>query len=249
LQERPRCLVLPASIALADRTCQSIGAYLRAGGTVLADHSTALYDEQLVLRSRGGLDAEFGIRARSLRLDDLQVREGRLRAGPAGQPVAELGLRGEVAEPAGDEQVFVENRPGRGRAVYLNLAVCEYAQSRLDAQRTAVAQDLRRRVRQVLQSAGVVPTFDVRGQGLPTCLWRSRLVRAGRPAVLAVRVAALERPELLQQLAAEGPRKVQLSFPREVRLRTLAGEDLGRGTAFELLLDVYAGLFVEEVGS
>ncbi|MEC7583950.1 MAG: alpha-amylase family protein [Planctomycetota bacterium] len=246
LREQPRCLILPAAIALSDRNCQAISSYAYAGGTVLADHSTALYDTSLVRRSTGGLDELFGITARSLRWDRLRVREG--RCGQGDSWLAEIGLEGQLVERQGDEVLFVERRPGRGRAVYLNLPVCEYAAIRLDSDKVSRARDLRRRVSQVLRSADVEPFVDVRGEGLPTCIARTLLRAPDGRQLLSVRVDAIDRPKLLAQLAREGARDVRLFFDRPRRLASLTGEPLGSAESFEFKLDVYAGLFVEVAG-
>jgi len=246
LRQRPRCLVLPATVALGDRACQAISSYAHAGGTVLADHSTALYDDELVRRPTGALDELFGITSRSLRWADLRVREGRCSDRPP--RVAESALRGQLVERVGDEVLFVERRPGRGRAVYLNLPVCEYAAIRLEPGQVERARDMRRRVLQVLGTAGVEPPFDVRGEGLPTCLARAVLRAPDGRRLLCVRVDALERPALLTQLARTGLRKVRLFFARPARLATLAGQRLGDAETFDLELDIHGGLFVEVIG-
>jgi hypothetical protein len=249
LRERPPCLVLPATIALGDRAVQAIGAYVRAGGTVLADHATALYDDRLVRRATGGLDELFGITRRSLRHDDLRVREGRVTASyTTALPAAELGLAGRLAERRGDAATFVEQRPGRGRAVYLNLPVVEYLHLRLDEGRVAAALDLRRAVRGVLQTAGAEPPCEVRGAGLPTCIERVPLrLRDGR-SVLVVRVHALDQPALLTRLGQDGPRAIQAVFARPRRLRHLGGDDLPEQATFDLRLDPFGALWLEDRG-
>ncbi|MBM4060428.1 MAG: hypothetical protein FJ265_04925 [Planctomycetes bacterium] len=247
LLRQPRCLVLPATIALADRAAQAIMAFVRAGGTVLADHSTALYDEVLRQRPAGALDELFGIRQRSLRWEDLLVREGR-SAGSAqgGLPLAERRLGGRLGERRRDGDPYRENRVGRGRAVYLNAPVCDYPRVRLDEVGVDVARELRRRVRAVLQQASVEPPCDVRGAGLPTCVERVPLrLRDGR-SVLAIRLHALDAPALLANLAAQGPRPVVVELPRERHLRHLGGEDLGTAARFELRLDPFGALFLED---
>lgn len=252
LRLRPRCLVLPACIALHDRTCQAIEVYVRGGGTVLADHGTALYDGHLVRRPAGALDALFGIQQRSLRVEDQRVREGKVTRGGGRTLVAERGLAAQLADRIGDAPVFVERREGRGRAVYLNLAVAEYNGLRLDAGALGPARDLRTRVRAVLQAAGVEPPCDVRGPGLPTCIERVPLrLRDGR-SVLAIRVHALDRPALMAELAREGPRSVTVELPRPLHLRRLGAPnaelgDLGTADKFPLALDPFAGLFLEVV--
>jgi hypothetical protein len=248
LLERPRCLILPATLALSERNAQAIGAYTRAGGTVLADHSTGLYDEVGQRRDRGVLDELFGVTARSLRWDDLLVREGKAlqRLGER-LPAGERGLQGRLGERRGDTAVFVEQSLDRGRAVYLNTPVLAYDGARLDEQQVGFAFELRRRVRSVLEVAGVQPVCDARGDGLPTCLERTVLrLRDGR-VVLAVRLAAQGRPDLLQRLAANGPRRVQLTFPRQRSARLFGGDTLGAASTFEVALDPFGAVFLELV--
>ena len=249
LQERPRCLVLAATIALDDRTAQAIRAYVNAGGAVLADHSTGLYDELGLRRGAGALDDLFGIGQRSLRWDDLLVREGKaLRALDERMPAAERSVRGRLGERRDDTTVFLEQRHGRGRAVYLNAPVVGYTEARLDEGRVGFAFELRRRVRAVLQEAGVSPPCDARGEGLPTCIERVPLrLRDGR-AVLAIRVEAKDRPGLLVQLAAQPKRRIVVSFAQEQQLRLLDGRDLGRAVNFDLPFDPFGAIFLEVVG-
>jgi hypothetical protein len=245
----PRLLVLPACLALADAEAAAIDAWVARGGVVVADYGSGIYDENLVLRPAGALDAVFGIRRRSLLAADLRVREG-VAGGPrlpGGAGLAERGLDAEgLFEPAGSERVQLEHEHGKGRAHYLNLALCEYAAARLDPQRIALAFDLRSRLRRVLGDAGLLPPIEVRAEGLPTCLERTFLrARDGRQ-LLAVRVHALERPELLAQLAARGPRRVTLSFPRPTRVRDLrARTEPVRGASLTLELPVYEALLLE----
>ncbi len=247
LRERPRCLVLPATIALSDRCVQAIGAFVRSGGTLLADHATALYDGDLVLRQNGALDATFGIKSRSLAWRDQLVREGRCSAREGVVPLAERGLVGTLADRRGDRETFLECATGRGRAVYLNTSLCEYPTWRLEERSIAQARELRRRVRAVLQQAGVEPPFEVRGEGLPTCLERAELrLRDGR-RVLAVRVHALDAPALLARVARGGPRKVQIDLPAARNLRHLGGDSLGLAARFDLTLDPFGALFLEVV--
>jgi hypothetical protein len=265
LRERPRCVVLPASIALAERTVQAITAYARAGGVVLADHGTALYDDALLQRERGGLDELFGIEQRSLRWDDLWVREGRSTSRERGLPLAEQGLRGGVGERRDAGDAHVERAVGRGRALYLNAPVAAYPAWRLAPESVEPARELRRRVRAALVLAGAPPTCEVRGEGLPTCIARTRLVLRDGRRVLAVRVHALDAPAVLQQLAATGERPIRLELAVPATLRPLAGAPgaerlaealaardggaaggaAGRATTFELRLDPFGALLLE----
>lgn len=258
LQRPPRLLILPASIAMSDRVCQAIAAYVFAGGRVLADFAPALYNEELVLRRAGALDPLFGIAARSHRLDALLVQQGHSTARlPSGACAAEDRLEADpertsdrsatVVDRQGRHLVGFERSVGRGTASYLNLAVCDYDRVRLDPDQVLVAIDLRQRVRGALQQAAVKPPFDVRGVDLPTCLERAVLrTRDGR-TIYACRLAVLDRPELLSHLGKGGSVPVTVQLPAPRHLRILGGDDLGTADSFEVQLDVYAGLFLVEV--
>lgn len=249
LRERPKCLVLPAVLALDDRTVQAISAYVQSGGTLLADHSAAIYDGELRRRSGGALDGLFGIRERSLRWDDLRVREGTAGTSTAGElPLAETGLRGTVAERRRAGDVCLEHRPGRGRTHYLNTAVVDYPRLRLDPAQVEKARELRRRVRAALQLAGVEPPCDVRGAGLPTCIERVSLRLTDGRLLLAIRLNALDAPAVLTPLLADGPRPITVEFPAPRALRQLGGAELPLQSRFELTLDPCGVLLLEDRG-
>lgn len=247
LQQAPRCLVLPACLALSERATRAIRAYVDAGGVVLADFATGLYDEQLRRREIGGLDELFGITARSLDWEDLLVREGKATVAGRDLPLAEAGLRGLLAERRDRGDMQLERELGRGRAVYLNTTVVAYDAWRLDEGNVAKARDLRRRVRTVLERARLSPPFEVHGEGLPTVLERTELLLRDGRRVFAVRLAALARPAVLAQVAANGPRPVVLEWPAARHFRRLGGQDLGTTARVELALDPFGALFVEVV--
>lgn len=247
LLDKPRCVVLPATLALGDRATQALDTYVRAGGTLLADHSTALYDDQLRRRERGGLDRLFGVEQRSLANADLLVLEGeaRLRAG-ADAPPAERGLRGAMSDRGDDTDRFLEHAHGRGRTYYLNVPVAAYASWRLDEQRVAAATSVRRAVRAALGRCGVAPPCEVRGEGLPTCVERVVLrLRDGR-RVVAVRLDLGDRPELLHTIAARGATPVEVQWPEEVEVKRLGADAAPvRAARTEAQLDPFGALWFE----
>ena len=130
----------------------------------------------------------------------------------------------------------------------LNAPVCEYASARLDPARVGFARELRRRVNTLLLRANCRAPCLVRGPGLPTCIERVKLrLRDGR-SVLVIRLAALEDPHLLATLAQNGPCEVRVDLPVARHLRLLGGRDLGTGAQFDLRLDPFGGLFLEDLG-
>ena len=245
LIERPRCVVLPATLALSDRNVRALNLYVRTGGSLLADHSTAIYDEGLLRRARGALDDLFGIEQRSLAWADLLVREGRSTARDSGLPVAERTLRGETSQQETEADTFLERSVGSGHAYYLNAPVAAYDQWRLDEQKVGAAHELRRRVRAALRRANVQPPCEIQAAGLPTCIERQPLrLRDGRQ-VLAIRIHAMQRPRLLRALNQNGPIAIEITLPRSARVRELNGKDHGVTAVVKTSIDAFGAVFLE----
>lgn len=247
---RPAVLVLPACLALPDVAIHAVRGYVRSGGVLLADHGAAIYDDRLRRRPVAALDDVFGVRGRSNAWDDMFTRDGFVSSAarlPTGAAAAERGLAGSLGEPTGcATEVQFEAAYGSGRAVYLNVAIGEYARVRLDPARFATAQDIRQRVRRVLRDARVEPPVVVRGDGWPTCLEVARLTARDGRALVAVRVNALDDVTLLRTLGERGARPVSLLFPAPVRLRDVLRDlDLGVRSRFELELDPWRALLLE----
>lgn len=247
-RQPPRLLVLPVQLAMSDAAAAAIRGFVEAGGTVVADHGACFYDERLRLRDAPALDPLFGIVRPPLRREQLFVQQGVATGArlPSGAAVAEAELRAAVAQRVGDLLVHAEHRHGRGCAIYLNLAVCEYGRFRLDAAALPAARDLRAHVRGVLVKAGVVPPVDVRADGLPACIEQVSLRAADGGQLLAVRVNALENAALMDQLGQRGPRDVTLTFPRPLGVRDLStGVEHPVAERLSLPLDPWRGLFLE----
>ncbi len=246
----PRLLVLPASIALSDDEVAAIRDYVIGGGHVVADHATARYDERLRLRDAPALDELFGLRRTGRHDLALRVSQGRGPDKPrttSGLAVAEPGIACDVSEPVGDGGVVhCEAEHERGRATYLNLAVCEYGRWRLDPDRATESREMRARVRRVLAEARVEPPVIARGRGLPTCLETVLLLGRERQRLLALRLNALSSPELMRVLDERGPREVVIEFPAPQRVRDLGtGEDLGTARRFTRTLDPFGAVLLQ----
>lgn len=240
-RDAPKVLVLPAQLALGDAAVHAIAAYVEQGGALIADHGAALYDEHLVRRREAGLDELFGLRGRSARWEHLRVAQGR---GLGDGRTAEAGIRGLLGEGDPQGSIQIEHAAGKGRTLYLNLPVCEYAARRLAPQSHAFCVDLRQRVGWAMSEAGVTPPLSVRGQGLPTCVERIRLRARDGTELLAVRLHVLDEPALACRLAEAGPHRVELTFDAPVRLRDLRRrEDLGVARSFTVTLDPWLGAF------
>ena len=158
--EGVRVIVLPEAWALSDEEARNITAFVEAGGTVIADQYTGLYDAHGRRREAGVLDGLFGI-DQSAVAGDVRSRGGKdslpkrkpLKPLPGGEMLSadakaaitwdDLATRGPnargvrvVANDAtfgvGDanDAAFVIRKVGRGKAVFLNLNLAGYANVR-----------------------------------------------------------------------------------------------------------------------
>ncbi len=148
MRQKYKVLVACRVAAMSDAEADAIRAFVRAGGTVIADHLTGVLDEHGRGRKGGGaLDDLFGIRRDESRgyLDGRHITElngekynrpflqrlmydGALRH--KGLVVYERGTKAaegvESAETAGTASVVVRRLTGLGRTVYLNLTPMAY---------------------------------------------------------------------------------------------------------------------------
>lgn len=152
-----KVLLLPQSVAMSSRECEQIEEFARAGGIVIADNMTATMDEHCKRLSKGQLDDLFGIH--------------RVQVGWRGEGEAfylpksvEDAIPLQVYEPditltTGNAKHIVQNIPavienkvGKGSAIYLNLDIHDYSKHRLGPSKGDNYQLL---FRQLLQSAGI----------------------------------------------------------------------------------------------
>lgn len=167
-----KLLIIPElmGMALSQAVCDAITAFVKEGGTVLADMAPAVSDEHGKLRSRGGLDELFGIAHDGL---------GYARQGPdylAGLTQADpLVPQGEwyidewyektlriadgtaLGKHFGDEvPAFVTKQTGKGRTLLLNFLLA--AELHADGTPEPNQYGL---MRQVLRAAGVAPNARI----------------------------------------------------------------------------------------
>jgi len=243
---RPGLLVLPRTVALGEGACRAIRAFVRSGGVVVADGETALYDEFLRRRRRGGLDGLFGIgRPADPSLWKPADRNGRPLAGafsPEGLPILQIGIlpvEGTVSRNSAGRNWCFSRAAGKGRAFYWNLSLVSYAALRERPPLGRGVRLARRLFSMAARAAGLEPPFQVK---IPAGEYewvplerRARLARDGR-LLWVVRVNLGK--DGLARLGRRGPIPVLLEAGKRVSLRDLrAGESLGRGRTWKLHLD------------
>ncbi|KKL04104.1 hypothetical protein LCGC14_2619410, partial [marine sediment metagenome] len=149
-----RVLLLPEVWALSDAEAGRIAAFARAGGTVIADQYTGLYDGHGRRRAKGALDELFGIDQSAVTGDIRTARDPKTpKPRTLGKAASIPGLKADtwdalatrgpnarsvrrVADDAdnlvGDrgDAAFVVRTVGKGKAVFLNLDVSHYSRVR-----------------------------------------------------------------------------------------------------------------------
>jgi len=174
-----RVLVLPTSVAMSEGEAAAIRAFVREGGTVLADMWPGQMDEWANILPRGRLDDVFGVNLSdqialtfadlSLAHDGAQRRVPNRRANPAVRLTG-----GRARAMAGDTPAFIEHTFGRGRAHLLNVSINDYfsdwhrRQDHVDIRWTETGVVVRDHIAAQLSHAGVEPRVQLRhGDGRP----------------------------------------------------------------------------------
>jgi hypothetical protein len=220
-----KILILPQSVALSALECRRISAFVQAGGTVIADNMIATMDEHCRRLPAGQLDELFGIRQKPVwkaageRGFSIFRRPGPVTPIPFDPALALAGgHRGSIP----GAPMAIENRVGKGRAIYLNLDMHDYADWRNTwpdgAAYRAVFDGL-------FRSAGLAGPVQV--QGAPGVLVR-RFAGAG-----------LEYMALAQNTGSKVPTStvrvhVQLAQPMRVKAEA---RDFGVVREFDLALN------------
>jgi hypothetical protein len=162
LREGYRVLILNRALALSDAEAVAISTFVRAGGTVVADHWCGLLDENGNGRSEGALDDLFGIeRAESDRYfgggDQLWELNGEKYQKPYLERLDYEGTERHegIVIPERGRRTLLENGSGEGRSVYLNLSPLAYFDH---SQRFGpVGESWRTILKGILEGAGVHP--------------------------------------------------------------------------------------------
>jgi hypothetical protein len=186
---RTRVFVLPLSLALSDAETRAIEAFVRAGGTVIADGAAGLLDEHNAWRESGALDTLFGIGAPASSARKLSARRGgtiSVTGSGRGWGLDASSLPGlEALEPdlqarEADVLLTIDGAPavfarqvGRGRAVYLNVLLDRYPGLR---EKGYAGGEYRALVRALLAHVGVRPAVDLQDAS-GNALARTRIAR------------------------------------------------------------------------
>lgn len=175
-----KLLVLPYSVALGEGEALAIARFVGEGGTVIGDFQTGLMDHRGRMLEAGSLDGLFGIERLTTEAEPFYINDGFVPnvAFPYFAPgafederMAEFGTRSAAGTPAYRDdfarQVVAVNvrEQGKGKAVYLNIALNNYPKLRTQ---TGEGAALRKLIRSLVGLSGAVkPASLTRADGSP----------------------------------------------------------------------------------
>jgi len=190
-----RVLILPRACVLGCGEVAEIARFARGGGLVVADAWAGLLDETFAPAAATDLPRLFGVKHRwpTEYAGGKAVLEGVTLPGAYidgvradGLTFAEEGLTtstGFALARLEGTRGLVTGRYGRGRGVYLNLALEHYAEARTRAD----GADLRRLVANCLELGGVEPRAGLVAGGRPVPACERLFWRLGETELVAVR--------------------------------------------------------------
>jgi hypothetical protein len=251
-----KVLLLPQSVAMSPRECRQVEAFVRAGGTVIADNMTATMDAHGKRLPKGQLDALFGIRRTGV------TWHGKGEAGPlppasaASEPLQgyepDLNLTtGRATRPAPKAPAVIVNRASQGLAVYLNLDMHDYGRLRLTPPK---GEEYRALFQRLLRDAGVEAPVQVlaRADGRPLpCVEVWRYHGEGAEYVALLRNPEFEADSLgpvgyTGNAALEKRERAEVRLGKRARVKDLrSGKSLGDTERVEVELDPWSPTILE----
>ncbi|HEY3322722.1 MAG TPA: alpha-amylase family protein [Planctomycetota bacterium] len=248
-----KVLLLNRTLCLSDAEAAAVKAFVKKGGTVIADHLCGIMDEHGKARAVGALDDVFGIKRDLSKgilggqvLTEINAEKGYSGVTPknwdvGGAPVYkdvaafERGLTaagGKAEADASGEPVVVRN----GTAVYLNLSPIGYLLKRP----THEAKEWLPLVAGLLKTAGVTPRLVMKVDGRPAAAMEALFWKNGEKTTLCV-LKNLDRRASISDFGAtkdglgEASVKLGLSFAAPVKnlKNERTGKVLGDGKEFE----------------
>ena len=207
-----RTFVLPMSVALSDKEVEAIRAFVRRGGTVIADALTGIMDEHCAFRSNRALLDVFGFEA----------AKGNKEAILAGKGREMIRLTGARSMTAVDGvPALLANRYGSGRAYYLNYFLNAYPEDRREGRTETALKNMQ----MVLKDAEISAKVRMIGlDGSPASACAGYLFNNGSTRLLG----------LIPDKRKPGPQRIRLSFDGQAAIYDVRQKQyLGTATEFE----------------
>jgi hypothetical protein len=260
-----KVLVLPESLAIGEEEAAQIEAFVRNGGTVIADFLPGVFDEHAKRRKTGVLDGLFGVsRPSEYMVEQPEKSEGigfvrdrrQVTIGPAeltlglimGKPTAMVNTPVKMNPMVNNVPVIVERSIEKGRTVYLNISPIDYPKDRL----VGKGGDLRGIVSDILRKSGVTPAVKVTGEpGAPVGCEVITYAGEGCRYVAIMRnpeyaVSELGELGFTDNSRFEKPEQLTVDFGQSVEVKELlSGREFGKTDRVEVALDPWKPVVLE----
>jgi len=251
-----KVLLLPQSVAMSREECRQIEEFVRTGGTVIADNMTATMDEHCKRLPYGQLDGLFGIKRGGVRWRPEAVGGSLPSDVPGAVPLrvyeTDVTLTtGKALHLIDGVPAVIENRMGKGQAIYLNLDMHDYGKLRLTPPKSRSYLDLFGRL---LRESGIEPPVKVldptTGQPLP-CVEVRRYGGEDSDYIALMRNPEFDADSLRDvgypdNSELERSVRVLVILPRRARVMDArTGEELGVTDRVEMELDPWSPIILK----
>jgi hypothetical protein len=174
LSKRYKVIILPQTICLSEIEADALKAFVRSGGTILADNLTGILTETGRGRKVGALDDIFGVARDEAKgyLDGEGLTE--IDAEYAGKPLPDRLRAYKDSLRKGYLVVFERGtkiRPKSNRSIYLNLTPLAYEHP--PYRKGRIGQEWRYLIGQKLRAAGLYPRVTVDQLYIESLFWRN----------------------------------------------------------------------------
>ena len=272
LDQRFKVIILPKIVAISDREAAALRQFVVNGGTLIADYLCGILDQHGRGRSKGALNDLFGVKRSESRgymngrgitevdgekyhrpfVERFTHYKNALRH--QGMVVFERGLH-PVGKANGIKQgrtfVQLENRHGKGRAVYLNLTPLAYWDH--SNRFSEYGEAWRARISGLLTVSGLTPRVRIVEPGHGFAMIEPLFWKNGNRRFLGIVKNPTQKERMENQNLTDSVQAitgktvvVELEFDHPVTLVNLrSGKRMAAGTKFRDLFNPWQGNFYE----
>ncbi|MCS7254030.1 MAG: beta-galactosidase [Armatimonadota bacterium] len=248
-----KVLILPQSVAMSEKECEQVKAFVRAGGVAIADNMTATMDEHCKRLPQGQLDDLFGINRKSVGWSPKPSGGEILLAQDEPLAIYEPDISITTGKPMlqAKTPAVIINRYGKGFAVYLNLDMRDYGRLRLSPPKGKAYRELMQRLLKMagLEAPVKVANADTGQEVACVEVWRY----SGKDSEFVALIRNHEfRADELRSVgyptneAIEKAEKVRIIFTNKAHIRNvITGQDYGVTIQVTAILEPWAPLIFE----
>ncbi|MBC7326612.1 beta-galactosidase trimerization domain-containing protein [bacterium] len=246
-----KVLFLPQSVAMSNKECEEIKRFVENGGIVIADNMTATMDEHCKRLPKGQLDDLFGIKRKDVSWhpdpEGGEIILDKSGAHPISIFEKDIETTTGKAHYSAKAPAVIENKVGKGKAIYLNLDIRVYPKLRLSPPQGHSFLDL---VGKLLKDNGIKPLIKVQKPDgtIADCVEVLRYKGEKEEYLAVIRNPEFGVEELKQigypgNEAIEKEETIQIILPRRFKVKEIiTGREFGSTNRIEVELSPWMPL-------